>query len=1466
MRRSSTTPTWRVAAGLSALAVAHTGVSLAPAAASAASSAATSAAAPTSPLGLPAGLSEGATPLTISSAGLEVSLSPDFPQVLGYRDLASGAVLGGQPDALTRVRVNGTQRVATVTVTPGASSAAYRLSFDDLPGVTVELSVSVAGHVLTWQVTKVTDSETVTVNTLDIPGLDLVSVSSAQDGASTAFTRIDTNSTRNADVIAPVTAGDAVQATPVGAAYGIVSTAQLAASVETNGTYDKPSSAAGTTSDNGRLWHQVQAAADGSKRVGITPGQWTVRGEGAPAQSELPWAKVVVTADRNKDTKVDWQDGAIAFREIGYVPPGADEVRDRVVQRIPFNFSSLATHPFLRTLDDTKRLSLATDGLGQFALLKGYGSEGHDSAHPDYGGNYNERAGGLKDLNLLLAEGKKWGADFGVHVNATESYPEARAFSETLVDKSARGWNWLNQSYYINQRRDLNSGDLLKRTQQLRDETKGNLDVLYWDVYYTFGWIPDSMDAALREQGWQMGSEWAYAHERNNLWAHWAVDRNYGGVTNKGVNSTIVRFIRNAQKDVFNPHPVLGGSTIVEAEGWTGHNDWDALVRNVWVNQLPTKFLQHFDILKWTDAADGTDISLTGAVRGTSTSGQRQLFMADSKVLDGDAYLLPWGDRTPLVPNKAYHYNADGGTTTWRLTPALRGVTSFTLYELGETGRTKVGTVTPSKGSVTLTAKAGTAYVLYPSSAPAQAAPQYGQGGLVTDPGFNGGSLDAWSPSGTVTQERLSTGQRIVQLGSGPASINQRIDGLTAGHRYAASAWVEVQPGATRAATVSVDGDGVDVANTVQRSTVRNHVASDELRGTSFQRVRVIFTAPSSGAVTFRVAAADGTAPVRVDDVRVVETTEAPATGDVIAEQDYEGIDQGWLPFVSGPAQNGGDARTHIARRNAPYTQVGWNGKLVDDVLDGEWSLKAHEEATGLTYRTWQGTVPFRTGHRYRVEFDYQNATAGAYSFVTGVDQTVGGTPRAVELTTDQFGQQRTTAHFSRELTAGTCGDTFVGLRRNGVGGAQADFVLDNLRITDLGATDEPGACARLDVAGPVSGLVPGEANAFTTTFTNHETAPATDVAATLAAPDGWTVTATTPATFASVAPGASVKTTWRVVVPATTAAGGYPLTGSAAYLVAGGARKVTTTASFATLPAGKIPQSRLAVAGVSDTEPGTGDGTPGAAIDGNAATMWHSAWSQVNPDTPYPHWITLDLGDQYDVDGYDYQVRVGNGAIKGYELYVSTDNATWGAPVRTGSFASTADVQHVTFPAKRGRYVKLVGLSSVNGAVFAGANELNVWGKRVNPPPVPLSKAGMTVVSFDSQETEGEDGAAANAIDDDSSTFWHTEWLAQEAPYPHHLAVDLGASHTLTSISVQGRPGTNLNGRIKDFQVYISSDGSSWGSPAASGSFTSTAAPQLVTFGSPVTARYVKVVGLNAINGLPFAAIAELQFYTPTA
>lgn len=671
------------------------------------------------PSPVPAGAAKPSGSATIGSSQLTVAVGDDFPRVLSYTDRVSGKRLLGSTRPVTAVTLNGTAHPVKLKGAPktNGSSARYTLVFTGLPGVEIDASLTVFGRTTTFKVTAVRDTAAFRVGTIDIPGHDLISVGSTEPGAATAFTTLDPDSTRTADVFAKVTGDTEPDPAPVGATYAILSTSSLAAAVESNSSYDKPSGPTG--GDDARFWHQARTEADGTVRVGVGSGQWTYRGEGAPkpeSGENLPWAKVVVTPDANGDKAVDWQDGAIAFRSIGITAPGSEETADRVVTHIPFNFASQATHPFLRTLDDVKRISQATDGLGQLAVLKGYGSEGHDSAHPDYGGNYNKRAGGLKDLNTLLKNGKKWGADFGVHVNATESYPEANAFSEQLVDRTKPGWNWLNQSYYIDQRRDINSGDLAKRFQQLRDETDKNLDFLYIDVYYSHGWIADKTIQAVQKQGWTVGTEWADKFERASLWSHWANDLNYGGATNKGLNSQIIRFIRNGEKDIWNNHPVLGQSVLEDFEGWTGETDWNAFTANIWQRNLPAKYLQQQRITRW----DGNDITFTGGVRGTVEGGKRTFYDQGRKVLSGTDYLLPWDGG-----KKLYHYSETGGTSTWE----VPGKGPYTVYELSDNGREKTATVRPdADGKITLTATAGQPYVLYPDRAPKKASVAWGQG------------------------------------------------------------------------------------------------------------------------------------------------------------------------------------------------------------------------------------------------------------------------------------------------------------------------------------------------------------------------------------------------------------------------------------------------------------------------------------------------------------------------------------------------------------------------------------------------------------------------------------------------------------------------------------------------------------------------------------------------------------------
>src|SRR5690606_38060963 len=305
-----------------------------------------------------------------------------------------------------------------------------------------------------------------------------------------------------------------------------------------------------------------------------------------------------------------------------------------------------------------------------------------------------------------------------------------------------------------------------------------------------------------------IASEWSDKFEADSLWSHWSADENYGGATNKGLNSQIVRFVRNAEKDTWNPHPLLGNARIVEFEGWTGQVDWNAFYRNVWQTNVPTKFLQHHEIVRWDD----DEIAFTDGVtaRGT-TAADREILVGDAVVARGGTYLLPWSAAdAPGVEGEAadgqklYHYNPSGGATTWTLPADLAGATSLTQYRLTDTGRVEVGSVPVTGGQVTVQADAGQPYVLYPVGVPqaADVDADWGQGTGIVDPGFNAGDLDAYDTTGDVSVERLSNGQHVAALGAGEASLSQELGELEPG-TYAASAWVEVAPGRGARGTAS---------------------------------------------------------------------------------------------------------------------------------------------------------------------------------------------------------------------------------------------------------------------------------------------------------------------------------------------------------------------------------------------------------------------------------------------------------------------------------------------------------------------------------------------------------------------------------------------------------------------------------------------------------------------------------------
>jgi hypothetical protein len=145
-------------------------------------------------------------------------------------------------------------------------------------------------------------------------------------------------------------------------------------------------------------------------------------------------------------------------------------------------------------------------------------------------------------------------------------------------------------------------------------------------------------------------------------------------------------------------------------------------------------------------------------------------------------------------------------------------------------------------------------------------------------------------------------------------------------------------------------------------------------------------------------------------------------------------------------------------------------------------------------------------------------------------------------------------------------------------------------------------------------------------------------------------------------------------------------------------------------------------------------------------------------------------------------------------------------------------------------RYVKLVATSEQMGHPWSSVAELNVMttGGSV------LSRDAWSVTA-DSEEADDEQTPAAAVKDSDPATFWHSSWepapdQASDAPLPHSLVIDLGASVPVTGFLYLPRQ-TGANGRIKDWEFYVSKDGNTWGNPVKTGSFPDETAQQTVTF-----------------------------------
>ena len=1340
----------------------------------------------------------------LSTDDMDVYVAKNFPSVVRY-EMKKGDLKGktfyGQTSEINTIRINGTDIKLSkdnVKATFEGKKATYEMTVkNEAKNIDAVITAELVAkdNTVAFEITKVENKLEEAapgkavekgklgnpIQTIEIPNHSLVSVNSTQEGANLVGAAMSTKTQVSGDEYVEVNANTPARNRDY--MYAFVSNNEMSAGLWSNSEYEGRN--AGASSSGGSSNTRVMSTSeqkDGYVSMGLGSSAWywhrvmtdSHNRTWVLEETETPKMKVVIAGDSNEDTDIDWQDGAVAFRDIMNNPFKSEEVPELVAYRIAMNFGSHAQNPFLTTLDNVKRVAMHTDGLGQSVLLKGYANEGHDSAHPDYA-DIGKRIGGPEDMKTLMEKGAEYGAKFGIHVNAGEMYPEAKAFKDENVRRNPNGslrygWNWIDQGIGLDSIYDLATGEREARFDQLHEilggDGKDMLDFIYVDIWgnNTGSSLDDSqqtrkLSKEINDNGWRMSNEWGGANEYDSTFQHWATDLTYGGKDAKGENSDVMRFLRNHQKDSWVGDypayggaavaPLLGGYNMKDFEGWQGRNDYDAYITNLYTHDLTTKFIQHYEVVDWVDGEpvnvggaanwtpemkitlkdkDGSTLVLERGSNDPSNAAYRNRTMTlDGKVIatgavsqgdrtDNDIrngnkkgtekYLLPWiwdaktGEKVKAEDEKLYHWNTQGGTSEWELPDSWSGLQDVKVYKLTDLGKTEEKTVKVVDGKITLEAESEVPYVVCKGQKE-NIKVTWSEGMHIVDAGFNSGKLDMWKKEGEGTAKiaKSQHSNPMMKL-DGKVSMTQELTELEAGKQYAVLVGVDNRSDAKASVEIK-SGDKVLASNYTTRSIAKNYVKaythntnSSTVNGNSyFQNMYVFFTAPESGKVTLTISRAAGEGSSYFDDIRIVENDSKNITtndkGEVVKfEQDFEKSVQGLYPFVVGGIEGVEDNRIHLSERHGKYTQAGWDVKKMDDVLDGDWSVKINglTQRSTLAYQTIPQNFRFEPGVTYNVSFDYQAGSDGIYAAAVGVGE-YNGNVQLKEL--KKAMGENTDGHYTTQITGDSTGQTWFGIYSTdkapdlqGVdpNAAEANFggykelVLDNLVIEKVTeeVTKEKLAALVTEAEGKYK-----EIDYRAEIWSNYQNV-LKEVKAVLNK-EGATQ--------------AEIEEAY------------YNLKGM--MVTMDNSKGIDPTDDSKDLP----KENMTATTGSQQSETGS-EGPASNVLDGDASTIWHTVWA----GTPIAnHWLNLKLDKPATVSGFRLQQRSGrNGVIKEAEIWVKTVGAEDYVKVADASFGGSG-WQGLAFEAVQNvTDVKLVPTATLGDAAnkFSAAAEIRVMGE----------------------------------------------------------------------------------------------------------------------------------------------------------
>ncbi|MEN8078442.1 endo-alpha-N-acetylgalactosaminidase family protein [Clostridioides difficile] len=1002
---------------------------------------------------------------TIESDIMTVKLDNTFPRIIEYNWKDDGSKLIGQETRSNKVSLNGKNYTPEVTCVTEGNKATYTMAIDEI-GVTLTTVMSVEDNKVRLEITNIEETGEFKVKMVSLPNQSFAEVRSDNGGAMASV--LSTGAWHQiTDEISTV---EDLEPSSKAKTYAFVNDNDFAIAVNNN-----------VIEYSSRILLNTENR-NGYKSTSIGTGAWTYR-EVLNTESDIDfysyeenlWAEAYITKDMNEDEAVNWQDAAIEYRNRVEAPLGAEDLKNSL-SYIAFNIGYTQS-PFLRTLDTVKKLSNYTDGFGQMVLEKGYQAEGHDDSIPDYGGHIGIRQGGVEDFNTLIEEGAKYNAKFGVHINATEYQLDAFQYPDNgSVNTNAPGWNWLDQAYYVDQRADLTTGELFRRLDMLKEDLP-NLGWVYVDVYTGNGWNAHQLGEKLNDLGYQVATEFHSPLEEHVTWTHWGADPAY---PNQGGTSEILRFIRNSTKDGFLSDPILKGNKHLLSNGWGNNHSIEGVngIERFYNQVLPTKYMQHFEIMSRTDDEVKFNDNLVGIREGANIN-----YYKDGKLVattpentynsigEGKTKLFLEWNFDEEEDTKIYHWNPLGTSSEWDLPEGWENISTVEVYELTDIGREHVKSVQVVNGKVQLDVEQNTPYIVTKGEVEETRIDDWGHGSAIKDPGFDSQEWTTWSKdSNEGNTDHISfvnetvgrrAGNDVVSISNNEGSISQTIEGLESGKTYSISAWVKND--GNRKVTLGVNCGDEELTNVINRGSFARSGEGHKYLDDKFQRMEVEVTVPE-GITTADIylTAEDGNGDVLIDDFRIWEHPGHTNRNGYVFYEDFENVDEGITPFFLAPGR-GTSNRSHLAEKDLLGRQkMSW-------VLDGRFSLKTNQQSgeTGQMLVTDDSTFKLEANKTYELGFLYslKDATPGySVNIKSRSEGTLVNIP--LESTGVENGQYTKTSSKSQTFTTGNKDDYYISIDK---GSGYADLILDNMYVVEIDESIENPVIDRVNLGSAIT-------------------------------------------------------------------------------------------------------------------------------------------------------------------------------------------------------------------------------------------------------------------------------------------------------------------------------------------------------------------------------------------------------------